>query len=203
MSEQTICTIEQLKNHLKQTVSEKRFIHSEGVAQTTEKLLEYFNCKNYVKLWNGFSAGTFCGFAHDLSREYTDEQWLDYCKERNYRLEQYMIDSPVMVHGFVSAETAKHLVGDYPESWYRAIENHTIGNKDMDDLALALFIADYIEPSRTYITDKQREAYLANPSIYACAYNVLCDMMSYWKNVKHYKDHNVTLAMKEDLEKKL
>ena len=79
MSLQTICTIEQLKNILKETVSQKRYLQSLGVAQTTEMLLEYYKCTNYEKTWNGFSAGSFCGVIHDLARELPAAELISYC----------------------------------------------------------------------------------------------------------------------------
>ena len=42
MSEPTVFTTEQLKSYLKQTVSERRYVHSIGVAETAAKVLEHF-----------------------------------------------------------------------------------------------------------------------------------------------------------------
>ena len=144
MSLQTICTIEQLKTILKETVSQKRYLHSLGVAQTTEMLLEHYKCTNYEKTWNGFSAGSFCGVIHDLARELPSAELISYCRKNAIDITQSEIESPVLIHGKVSAHMAKALCPGYPDSWRRAVDVHTTGDSEMDDLALALFAADFI-----------------------------------------------------------
>ena len=67
MSKPMICTVEELEEYLKNTVSERRYIHSVGVAQTTKMLLEKYGCKANPEQWDGFCAPIFCGLAHDLS----------------------------------------------------------------------------------------------------------------------------------------
>lgn len=203
MSEKKIYTTDMLNVLLKETVSEKRYIHSIGVAETTQWLLKHFNCKNYEESWNGFDAGTFCGLIHDLSREYSDEQWLSFCREKGIELDEDSLAFPVLAHGIVSASLAKELVGDYPQSWFRAVQIHTVGDADMDDLALALFIADFTEPSRVFLNDEKRKQYYSNPDIYSCAYQVLCDMMEHWKTKTNFQNAAASVRMKEALEKKL
>ncbi|MBO4409378.1 MAG: hypothetical protein J5775_01365 [Spirochaetales bacterium] len=201
MSEPTIFTAEQLTDYLRRTVSEKRFIHSLGVAGTTEDVLVRFRCTNYEKSWKGFSAATFCGLAHDIAREMTDAELLDYCRKNNVYLSTEDIEAPVLAHGTVSAEIAMGLAGAFPFSWYRALCTHTTGNAGMDDLALALFIADYIEPSRTFMAEEKRAFYLGAGSIYRCAYRILCDMIDHWRAKGFHDASSGSLAMKAWLEK--
>ncbi len=200
MSKPTVSTIEQLEAQLKATVSERRYIHSVGVAQTSAKVLEHFGCQDYDRSWKGFEAPLFCGLAHDLARELTDSQILQYCLENNIFLSQEDINAPVLAHGTVSAEMALKLVGAYPMSWYKALCVHTTGNAGMDDLALALFIADYIEPSRRFMTDQRRSFYLGSGSICQCAYRVLYDMIEHWRQTGFHSASSGSLAMKAQLE---
>jgi len=185
--------IEELKTYLHESVSEKRFIHSLGVAETTEAVLHRYH-KN-IEIKNNFNSAIFCGLAHDLGREFSDEQILDYCKKNNLELNEEQENSPVLAHGIVSADIAKKLCGDYPESWHRAICIHTTGDKDMDDLALALFIADYIEPSRVFMTEEKRAYYLSSPSLKQCAYLILIDMINHWKQKGYHDASGQSLAM--------
>ena len=202
MSRHTVCTIEELSAFLRTTVSEKRYIHSMGVAQTTADVLSHFSCTDYCRTWNGFEAPAFCGLAHDIAREMTDASLLEYCRNNGLYLSQEDIVAPVLAHGTVSAEIAMDLVGRYPMSWYKALCVHTTGNAGMDDLALALFIADYIEPSRRFMTDEKRAFYLASRDISQCAYRVLCDMISHWREVGFHDASSGSLAMKDYLERK-
>ena len=183
MSDQRICTTEQLSDVLKKTVSERRFIHSVGVAQTTCMLLDYYGCTDYEKTWNGFEAGCFCGLAHDLCREMPGPVLIEYCRKNGVHLTQWEIESPVLAHGKASA--------------------HTTGLNGLDDLAQALFVADFIEPSRTFLTEEKRREYLANPSLTACEYAILCDMIAHWKEKGYHDASEGSLLLKRELEEKL
>ena len=202
MSKPTVSTSEELQKYLQGSVSEKRYLHSLGVASTAVKVLEHFGCEDYGKSWNGFSAPVFCGLAHDLAREFSDSSILEYCSKNNIYLSKEDIDAPVLAHGTVSAEIAMGLVGEYPMSWYKALCVHTTGNAGMDDLALALFIADYIEPTRKFMTDQRRGFYLGSTDIYQCAYRVLCDMIDHWRQTGFHDASSGSLAMKKDLEER-
>ena len=202
MSKPSIFTYDELVSFLKETVSEKRFIHSLGVAQTTKDVLEHFSCTDYEKHWNGFDAPLFCGIVHDIAREKTDEEILSFCRDRNIFLSKEDMDAPVLAHGTVSAEIAYDLVGQYPLSWYKALCIHTTGNAGMDDLALALFVADFIEPSRRFMTDQRRAFYLSSDSLCQCAYRVLCDMIKHWEEKEAFQASGTSIAMKESLERR-
>lgn len=202
MSRHMVCTIDDLSAFLRTTVSEKRYVHSLGVAQTTADVLSHFGCRDYCRTWNGFEAPAFCGLAHDIAREMPDASLLDYCRKNGLYLSHEDIEAPVLAHGTVSAEIAMGLVGRYPMSWYKALCVHTTGNAGMDDLALALFVADYIEPSRRFMTDEKRAFYLESRDISQCAYRVLCDMISHWREVGFHDASSGSLAMKEYLERK-
>lgn len=202
MSETTIYTTEELGLYLKDTVSERRYIHSLGVAQTAKRLLEKYDLKASPNEWNGFSAPIFCGLAHDLARELSDSSILQYCEKNGLILTKEEMISPVLAHGLVSAHMAKELCGDYPSSWERAIIVHTVGNSNMDDLALALFSADFIEPSRRFMTEARRAYYLSSPNLASCAYRILCDMLDHWKKSGSFEPSEAAKLMKAELEAK-
>ena len=202
MSKPSIFTYEQLVSVLKETVSEKRFVHSLGVAQTAKDVLNHFSCTDYEKHWKDFEAPLFCGIVHDMAREKTDKELLSFCRQRGVFLSQEDLNSPVLAHGTVSAEMACDLVGNYPFTWYKALCVHTTGNAGMDDLALALFVADFIEPSRRFMTDQKREFYLYSSGLSQCAYRVLCDMISHWKEKEAFQTSVTSIAMKESLERR-
>ena len=202
MSQIKIFTIEELTEQLKNTVSDKRFVHSLGVADMTKQVLEHYNAP-YEKNWKGFDGALFCGIAHDFARELTSAQILDYCKKNNIYLPKEAIKAPVIAHGVVSAQMVENLVGLFPASWNKAICLHTTGNRGMDNLSLALFVADFIEPSRTFMTDKRRAFYLSSPTLCSCAYKVLCDMMNHWEKCGLHDASGSSKAMKEYLEKEV
>lgn len=201
MSKSTISTLEELTEYLRSTVSERRFVHSLGVAKTAKQVLEHYGLHDYEESWKGFDAPLFCGIAHDLAREMSDGSILQYCKENHITISKEDIRTPVLAHGLVSAEIARTLVGNFPLSWYKALCVHTTGNTSMDSLALALFIADYIEPSRKFMTEEKRSFYLGSKSIYLCAYRILCDMIGHWEQTGMSSISDCSFAMKRELEK--
>ncbi len=209
MSEITTCTVDaristigDLDRFLKSKVSAKRYVHSQGVAATMVRLLEMYPSNDYQKTWNGMDAAFFCGLSHDIARELDDDSILAYCHENSVELTHQEIDAPVLAHGKVSADIVSKLCPGYPSSWKRAIEVHTTGCAGMDSLALALFVADFIEPSRRFMTDERRSYYLASPNLGSCAYRVLCDMMDHWKESGFLCIAEDSLKMKAYLEAK-
>ncbi|MCF0237379.1 MAG: hypothetical protein HUK24_02175 [Sphaerochaetaceae bacterium] len=203
MSEKRICTIEELQEHLKNSVSQKRYEHSVGVAKTLEFLLEKYPKEDYPKTWNGFSAGSFCGLAHDLGREYSDSDILEFCNRKNIVLSEEEKRSPVLAHGFVSAALVEELCPGYPLSWKRAIESHTDGDIGLDSLGYGLFVADYIEPGRVFMTEERRQKYLSSSSLGGAALLVLKDMMAHWKEKGYNEVSSKALGMKKELEEKI
>ena len=202
MSKPTIFTYEKLKSLLRKTVSEKRYLHSLGVARTTYEVLKHFGCSDYDQSWQDFDAPHFCGIVHDIAREMGDDELLAFCKERGIILSQEDMNAPVLAHGTVSAEIAMDLVGSYPFTWYKALCVHTTGNAGMDDLALALFVADYIEPTRKFMTDQKRSFYLSSADLSQCAYRVLCDMIEHWRQTGFHQASKGSILMKESLERR-
>lgn len=186
-----------LELYLHSNMSEKRYIHSIGVAQTTEKIMNLYGVP--IEKWNNFSSAVFCGLSHDLGREFSDNQIIEYCKKENIILSEENRQSPVLAHGIVSADIASKLCGSYPDSWKRAICIHTTGDSDMDGLALAVFIADYIEPSRIFMNDEKRKKYLSAKTIKGCARMILCDMIEHWKEKGYHDASKASLAMLEYL----
>jgi HD superfamily phosphohydrolase YqeK len=57
--------------------------------------------------------------------------------------------SPGLLHGPAAAERLRQ-EGVDDEPLLRAVAFHTLGHPELDTLGRALFIADYIEPGRTY-----------------------------------------------------
>lgn len=195
--------IEEIRTLLKKTVSEKRYIHCLGVAGATADILRHYNCSDYTHTWNGYEAASFCGTVHDLARELSGPQMIEYCENNSIEISEEERKSPLLLHGKASVSMIEKITGKIPDDWKTAICIHTTGDRKMNDLALALFIADFIEPSRTYMTDERRNGYLAENSLQKCAYSVLVDIMNHWAEKAEHSASSLSLAMKADLEKRI
>lgn len=127
--------IEYVKNNL----SEKRFIHTKGVAETAKDLaLFYGENPLYAEM---------AGYLHDIAKEYT----LDKMNEltAHLEIEDAIRASRSMMHSVAGAVLADKLF-DIPKEVYNACFYHTTGKEDMTLLEKIVFLADMIEPSREF-----------------------------------------------------
>jgi predicted HD superfamily hydrolase involved in NAD metabolism len=66
---------------------------------------------------------------------------------------------PYLLHARTGAAQVARTMPDVPQEVVRAIERHTVGSADMSDLDKVVYLADMIEPSRSYPgVDALREA---------------------------------------------
>ena len=131
--------IEKIKKDLKETLSEKRYIHSIGVMEMSEKLAKIYNAD--------VQTAKLAGLMHDIAKEMTPEQMLKYVKENNIPINEIeRINTPIL-HGKIGADIAKKKYG-INEQIQKAIEYHTTTNPDMDLIAKIVFVSDKIELNR-------------------------------------------------------
>jgi len=89
------------------------------------------------------------GIAHDIAKEFTKEQSLNYIKENNLEIDDMELLNISLVHGKIGADICKKLYG-FDEEMGEAIKYHTTGKANMTMLTKILFIADLIEENRTF-----------------------------------------------------
>lgn len=131
--------IEKIKKDLKETLSGKRYIHSIGVMEMSEKLAKIYNAD--------VQTAKLAGLMHDIAKEMTPEQMLKYIKENNIPINEIeRINTPIL-HGKIGADIAKKKYG-INEQIQKAIEYHTTTNPDMDLIAKIVFVSDKIELNR-------------------------------------------------------
>ena len=87
---------------------------------------------------------------HDSSREVGPEELLRLAQERGLPVGPSERESPKLLHGPVAAELAREDLGVESEEVLGAVRAHTTGTPGMDPVAIALFLADKIEPARDY-----------------------------------------------------
>lgn len=131
--------IEQIKEDLKQVLSEKRYIHSIGVMEMCEKLAKIYG----VDIQNAKIAGLL----HDIAKETTSEEKLEYAKQNNIEIDEIEKTNPQILHGKIGAHIAKVKYGVSKEI-QNAIEYHTETNPNMDILAKIVYVSDKIELNR-------------------------------------------------------
>ncbi len=136
--------IKKIDNYLKENLSKKRYAHTLSTAITAEKLCKLYNEDSK----KGYIAGLF----HDIARELDIKELVKTASEDGQGIDYEEKEEPELLHGRAGAVIAKKLFNINDREIIEAIQFHTTGEKDMGNLAKIIFIADYIEPGRKYIT---------------------------------------------------
>ncbi|MBV8245395.1 MAG: bis(5'-nucleosyl)-tetraphosphatase (symmetrical) YqeK [Candidatus Eremiobacteraeota bacterium] len=90
------------------------------------------------------------GMLHDLARLYTPARLLEESAARGLEIDAYARRFPVVLHAGLSAELAREGFGIADETVLSAIRKHTLGDAQMSRLDAILYLADGLEPGRTF-----------------------------------------------------
>lgn len=131
--------LSKIKEYVKKNLSEKRFIHTQGVAATAKDLAKHYNENElYAEM---------SGYLHDIAKELSLEEMNEITKELD--IDDYIRSSKAMMHAIAGAELANKLF-EIPSEVYSACYYHTTGRENMTKLEKIVFISDMIEPSREF-----------------------------------------------------
>ncbi len=131
--------INYIKTWLEENLSSKRFNHSQGCAQTAQKLAEIFNLDS--------KKAYLAGLIHDCAKNFEDEKLLEIIKnEIKTGFAASELKNPKTFHAIVGAYFAQKLFEIDDREIIQAIRNHTIGAVDMTTFDKIIFLADKIEP---------------------------------------------------------
>ncbi len=146
-------TIDEIKIKLEKTLSKKRFKHSIGVMETAIELA-LINDVDTDK-------AAVSGLLHDCAREIKGAEAIKACEKYGIDIDDVSRVQPSLLHGPLGAEIAKEEYGIEDPCVLRAIKYHTTGRADMDMLEKIIFIADYIEPGRSFqgVEEARKEAF--------------------------------------------
>lgn len=90
------------------------------------------------------------GLLHDLARLYSPERLIAECELLGMPIAEYERAHPVLLHARLGSAIARDEFGvDDPEV-LSAIEKHTTGAGEMSPLDCAVYLADSLEPGRTF-----------------------------------------------------
>lgn len=137
-------SLEALKERVEKESSHKRFLHVQGVEKECSFLADIFcpEKKNELRI---------AAFLHDIAKEYSYEEQIEFCRKREIPLESYDRNSVAVLHALTGAELAREKYGEYcSDEILEAIRCHSTGKADMTLFEKLLFLADFIEEGRTY-----------------------------------------------------
>lgn len=131
--------IEKIQKDLKESLSEKRYIHSIGVMNMSIELAKLYNAD--------IETARLAGILHDIAKEMTPEEKIQYVNDNNIVIDDVeRINTPIL-HGKIGADIARKKYG-VNEQIQKAIEYHTTTDPNMDIIAKILYVADKIELNR-------------------------------------------------------
>ena len=148
--------IDEIKEYLKNTLSEKRYKHSIGVMQRAEELARIYGVD--------VEKAKACGLAHDIAKEMSAQQSLRYVKENSIYIDKVERINTGLLHGKIGADIVKKKF-KFTEDMQKAIEYHTTTNPKMDMLAKIVYVSDKTELGRESKYNVEYERQLANKDI--------------------------------------
>lgn len=167
--------IEKILEDVKNTLSEKRYIHSIGVMKQAEYLAK--------KYGQDVEIAKAVGIAHDIAKELTEEEKIKYVEENKIEIDEIEKINIGLLHAKIGADICKKKY-NFTEEMQNAIKYHTTGNENMDTLAKIIFVADKTEENRKY-DDLQTVQKLADEDLNKCILYILDYMLV--DNVKKQK----------------
>lgn len=131
---------------IKNEMGADRFNHTLAVAKESLRLAEFYNLEK-TDAKRLFVAALL----HDYTKAHDSEKQLALAKEYAIFLSQDDLDSPPVLHSRTAAAVCRALFPhDTDDEICEAIRCHTVGKKDMTLFDKLLFLADYIEETRTH-----------------------------------------------------
>ena len=131
-----------IKKYLYENLTYKRFVHSLNTASEAIKLSKRYD-ENIYKAY-------VAGLLHDCAKEILNTEKIRMSNEYGIKLDRILTKQPDLTHSFLAAQIALHKFSVTDTDILNAISYHTTGRKKMTLLEKIIYIADCIEPNRTF-----------------------------------------------------
>lgn len=139
--EYTAYSRETLMQKVQMRMSERRFQHVLGVEETAIALAAKYGCSP--------EKASIAALTHDYAKERPDDEFRLVIKQEGYDPELLHYGNAIW-HGIIGASFVERELGITDEEILQAIRVHTTGAAQMSLLDKIIYIADYIEPGRTF-----------------------------------------------------
>lgn len=126
----------------KNTLSERRYIHSRNVAAAAVRLAKKYG-EDIVK-------AEMAGILHDITKELKYENQLQIVESGGIILDDVCKKSPQLLHAITGMVYCRDTLGITDTDILNAIKHHTTARANMSLLEKIIFIADFISEERDY-----------------------------------------------------
>lgn len=125
--------LEEIKEQVKNVLSEKRFYHSVCTMNQCEILAKHYGLD--------LDTARKVGIAHDVAKEMPTDEKLEYARTHNLSVNDVEKSSPTLLHAKIGADICRKKF-NFSQEMVQAVYQHTTGGLNMSLLAKILFIAD-------------------------------------------------------------
>ena len=148
-----LLSVEEIKKYLKENLKESRYNHTLGVCEIALELAEL----------NGVSKekAEIAALAHDVAKNLSKEEMMKIIKDNNIILSNVEKENMNLWHSIIAPIVAEEKLGITDEDILDAVRWHTTGKEDMSVLTKIIYIADMIEPGRSFpgLEDIRKETF--------------------------------------------
>ncbi len=142
-----------LVSYIRDNLSRERQRHSFATARL---------CKKLCETWGADPArGALAGLGHDIAREMPDERLLELAASDGGPLHPLERQRPVLLHGRAAARLLETRIGLADGQVLEAVRDHTVGRPGMGLLSRLLYAADFLEPTRSFVSEEFRRRALS------------------------------------------
>lgn len=136
--------IDYLRREIKKRLSEHRYLHTLGVARAAIKL-SLFCLPEFA------SELEVAALLHDITKEYSVSEQLEIIEKEGIDIEREDLNTPAVLHSFTAPSAIKRDFEKFAtERVLSAVCFHTMGSPLMSVFDEIIFLADYIEETRSY-----------------------------------------------------
>ncbi len=132
---------EKLLKDIRQRLSDFRYNHSLGVAESALYLAKKYGCDE--------DTAYIAGLSHDVLKELSKNEFIDFFNEEKIELTQVELSAPKLWHAMAGARYLSKEYG-FSEEIITAVRYHTTGRENMSLLEKIIFVADFISADRDY-----------------------------------------------------
>lgn len=133
---------EEMRSILEQQLTQSRYHHSLGVADTAAAIARRFGMNE--------ERARIAGLLHDCGRAYETAALPIEARRRGIPIGKIESAMPLLLHAYVGAYLIYEIYGVNDAAIAQAIWRHTVGGANMTALDKIIYYADMIEPSRNY-----------------------------------------------------
>ncbi|MFW6138005.1 MAG: bis(5'-nucleosyl)-tetraphosphatase (symmetrical) YqeK [Spirochaetota bacterium] len=136
--------VEGIESKLREYVTPERYEHTLNVRNTALRLGE--------KYGGGLNKIEIASLLHDVARDLSLERMQRLVKEEQLDPGEaaFIYNSPLLLHSYAGKEIARRDFMIRDPDILEAVRVHTAGARSMGIIARIVFVADYIEPGRTF-----------------------------------------------------